>query len=157
MVAKTTALPIPFQSLRRLWGRRARALNTISTLAPRTPSSTTPAITTARRPQVMRGGACWRSSTKRWVGPKPRVGVRLVSKRIGKAPRSAAVPYNLPIDIKYLRVGLPGLEPGTSSLSEKRSNRLSYRPVHGVGIRRRVNVQHGGVPDKLIEDRRGGK
>jgi hypothetical protein len=25
-------------------------------------------------------------------------------------------------------VGLPGLEPGTSSLSEKRSNRLSYRP-----------------------------
>jgi hypothetical protein len=20
----------------------------------------------------MRGGACWRSSTKRWVGPKPR-------------------------------------------------------------------------------------
>jgi hypothetical protein len=46
-------------------------------------------------------------------------------------------------------VGLPGLEPGTSSLSEKRSNRLSYRPVHGGGIRRRVNVQHGGVPDKL--------
>ena len=31
-------------------------------------------------------------------------------------------------------VGLPGLEPGTSSLSEKRSNRLSYRPVHGDGI-----------------------
>jgi hypothetical protein len=28
----------------------------------------------------------------------------------------------------YSRVGLPGLEPGTSSLSEKRSNRLSYRP-----------------------------
>jgi hypothetical protein len=27
-----------------------------------------------------------------------------------------------------LYVGLPGLEPGTSSLSEKRSNRLSYRP-----------------------------
>jgi hypothetical protein len=26
-------------------------------------------------------------------------------------------------------VGLPGLEPGTSSLSEKRSNRLSYRPL----------------------------
>ena len=25
-------------------------------------------------------------------------------------------------------MGLPGLEPGTSSLSEKRSNRLSYRP-----------------------------
>jgi hypothetical protein len=30
------------------------------------------------------------------------------------------------------RVGLPGLEPGTSSLSEKRSNRLSYRPETGV-------------------------
>jgi hypothetical protein len=28
-------------------------------------------------------------------------------------------------------VGLPGLEPGTSSLSEKRSNRLSYRPFGG--------------------------
>ncbi len=26
------------------------------------------------------------------------------------------------------RVGLPGLEPGTSSLSVKRSNRLSYSP-----------------------------
>jgi hypothetical protein len=29
---------------------------------------------------------------------------------------------------RYFDVGLPGLEPGTSSLSEKRSNRLSYRP-----------------------------
>ena len=28
-------------------------------------------------------------------------------------------------------VGLPGLEPGTSSLSAKRSNRLSYRPFAG--------------------------
>ena len=27
-------------------------------------------------------------------------------------------------------MGLPGLEPGTSSLSEKRSNLLSYRPVN---------------------------
>jgi hypothetical protein len=26
-------------------------------------------------------------------------------------------------------VGLPGLEPGTSSLSGKRSNRLSYNPI----------------------------
>jgi hypothetical protein len=32
---------------------------------------------------------------------------------------------------KDFRVGLPGLEPGTSSLSEKRSNRLSYRPEWG--------------------------
>jgi hypothetical protein len=34
----------------------------------------------------------------------------------------------LPAKYEVLRVGLPGLEPGTSSLSEKRSNRLSYRP-----------------------------
>ena len=40
-----------------------------------------------------------------------------------------------PHDFRFVRigktvlyVGLPGLEPGTSSLSEKRSNRLSYRP-----------------------------
>ncbi len=31
-------------------------------------------------------------------------------------------------------VGLPGLEPGTSSLSEKRSNRLSYRPAMMITI-----------------------
>jgi hypothetical protein len=36
--------------------------------------------------------------------------------------------YVLPAKRGFLRVGLPGLEPGTSSLSEKRSNRLSYRP-----------------------------
>ena len=36
--------------------------------------------------------------------------------------------YVLPANCILLRVGLPGLEPGTSSLSEKRSNRLSYRP-----------------------------
>ncbi len=29
-------------------------------------------------------------------------------------------------------VGMPGLEPGTSSLSEKRSNQLSYTPVVGI-------------------------
>jgi hypothetical protein len=34
----------------------------------------------------------------------------------------------LPVNYEIFRVGLPGLEPGTSSLSEKRSNRLSYRP-----------------------------
>ena len=36
--------------------------------------------------------------------------------------------YVLPANCVFMRVGLPGLEPGTSSLSEKRSNRLSYRP-----------------------------
>src|SRR5918994_2125151 len=44
----------------------------MSTPAPRTPSSTTRAITTVRRPQEMRGSACWRSSTKRCVVPEPR-------------------------------------------------------------------------------------
>jgi hypothetical protein len=34
----------------------------------------------------------------------------------------------LPAKRYFFDVGLPGLEPGTSSLSEKRSNRLSYRP-----------------------------
>src|SRR5215210_5427279 len=33
-----------------------------------------------------------------------------------------------PANRNVFLVGLPGLEPGTSSLSEKRSNRLSYRP-----------------------------
>src|SRR5215216_2694295 len=43
-----------------------------------------------------------------------------------------------------LVVGLPGLEPGTSSLSGMRSNRLSYRPValgnvaQGVGDHVRI-------------------
>ena len=30
-------------------------------------------------------------------------------------------------------VGLNGLEPSTSALSEQRSNQLSYRPIHGGG------------------------
>ena len=48
-----------------------------------------------------------------------------------KGPGHAPGPFLM----RYVfRVGLPGLEPGTSSLSEKRSNRLSYRPVHGGGI-----------------------
>ena len=48
-----------------------------------------------------------------------------------KAPEWSGASYNtLRFTCKLLdfRVGLPGLEPGTSSLSEKRSNRLSYRP-----------------------------
>jgi hypothetical protein len=40
-------------------------------------------------------------------------------------PECSAFPLQI---AGFLRVGLPGLEPGTSSLSEKRSNRLSYRP-----------------------------
>ena len=30
-------------------------------------------------------------------------------------------------------VGLDGLEPSTSALSEQRSNQLSYRPIYGGG------------------------
>jgi hypothetical protein len=41
----------------------------------------------------------------------------------------------LPANCVFSRVGLPGLEPGTSSLSEKRSNRLSYRPFDSPPLR----------------------
>jgi hypothetical protein len=65
-------------------------------------------------------------------------------------------------------VGLPGLEPGTSSLSEMRSNHLSYRPGEiRAGKRlpetRRVNLQYPVLPDKprttilSIEDGWGAK
>jgi hypothetical protein len=52
----------------------------------------------------------------------------LVSGKAGIA--SVLSPWFLvcPISTGFFDVGLPGLEPGTSSLSEKRSNRLSYRP-----------------------------
>jgi hypothetical protein len=42
--------------------------------------------------------------------------------------------WNLYLGICRLRrlVGAPGIEPGTSSLSEKRSNQLSYAPVNDV-------------------------
>jgi hypothetical protein len=33
----------------------------------------------------------------------------------------------------YKMVGVPGFEPGTSSLSETRSNQLSYTPIHLYG------------------------
>jgi hypothetical protein len=56
-------------------------------------------------------------------------------------------------------VGLPGLEPGTSSLSEKRSNRLSYRPVsvgggaagimYNTGIRLTSRLKSGGAGSKI--------
>ena len=46
----------------------------------------------------------------------------------------------------FLRVGLPGLEPGTSSLSEKRSNRLSYRPSSiGVYKKRAAGIMYNTV------------
>jgi hypothetical protein len=42
-------------------------------------------------------------------------------------------------DLGWNRVGLGGLEPPTSSLSGKRSNRLSYRPSS-------VPLDHTGTP-----------
>src|SRR4249919_3480252 len=45
-------------------------------------------------------------------------------------------------------VGLTGLEPVTSSLSGKRSNRLSYRP--GVGRETRAASREGRRPERNI-------
>src|SRR5688500_1090610 len=74
------------------------------------------------------------------------------------SPKFSRSHRDLP-SIKGSEVGLPGLEPGTSSLSEKRSNRLSYRPFGWrlYGTRRRDNLHHHPAPDKPIEQRRGGK
>ena len=51
-------------------------------------------------------------------------------------------------------VGAPGLEPGTSSLSEKRSNQLSYAPAGTWWSRRDSNPRHpackaGALPAEL--------
>ena len=54
-------------------------------------------------------------------------------------------------------MGLPGLEPGTSSLSEKRSNHLSYRPTDAGRDASRDNLQHRASAYNLIAQRRGGK
>ena len=54
----------------------------------------------------------------------------------------------------YGMVGAPGLEPGTSSLSEKRSNQLSYAPAGTWWSRRDSNPRHpackaGALPAEL--------
>src|SRR5262245_27828815 len=47
------------------------------------------------------------------------------------APHDCPCAEELAIHLrKHVVVGLRGLEPRTSSLSGKRSNRLSYRPLH---------------------------
>ena len=57
-------------------------------------------------------------------------------------------------------VGAPGLEPGTSSLSEKRSNQLSYAPAGNIWWSRRdSNPRHpackaGALPAELRPPRR---
>ena len=56
-------------------------------------------------------------------------------------------------------VGAPGLEPGTSSLSEKRSNQLSYAPGSIWWSRRDSNPRHpackaGALPAELRPPRR---
>ena len=59
----------------------------------------------------------------------------------------------------YGMVGAPGLEPGTSSLSEKRSNQLSYAPAGTWWSRRDSNPRHpackaGALPAELRPPRR---
>ena len=84
-----------------------------------------------------------------------RVAATLVHGASSESLEAALVNGSLPAKTRLLLlVGLPGLEPGTSSLSEKRSNRLSYRPAKE---NRRDNLQHPGLHDNLIEERRGGK
>ncbi len=58
-------------------------------------------------------------------------------------------------------VGLPGLEPGTSSLSEKRSNRLSYRPatmIAGIMYNTRAaltsRLKSGGPGSRIVSGAR---
>ena len=50
--------------------------------------------------------------------------------------RNSAAPARYPIKM----VGVPGLEPGTSSLSGTRSNQLSYTPVGFLNV-----VENGGA------------
>ena len=83
------------------------------------------------------------------VAVKGREGGCLRPRRAGKTSLFAGVSS----------VGLPGLEPGTSSLSEKRSNHLSYRPgvIDATDARRSNNVQHAHVADNPIAGVGGGK
>ena len=48
------------------------------------------------------------------------------------------------------KVGLPGIEPGTSRLSGARSNRLSYKPTRSV--LRRIDVQKRTSPYLLVKN-----
>ena len=65
-----------------------------------------------------------RDQTGRLTGARPITGV---SEQHRRRERLGAGAHNS-LTCREKLVGLPGLEPGTSSLSEKRSNRLSYRP-----------------------------
>ena len=63
------------------------------------------------------------------------------------------------VEIVSGMVGAPGLEPGTSSLSEKRSNQLSYAPGSIWWSRRDSNPRHpackaGALPAELRPPRR---
>ena len=50
-------------------------------------------------------------------------------------------------------VGVPGLEPGTSSLSAKRSNRLSYTPRCLIGPRYDCTAHPGPISNRGISER----
>ena len=74
----------------------------------------------------------FRESVRRWISPCFRdqggdEGNRTPNPRLAKAVlcQLSYVPGKIPARVG---VGIPGLEPGTSSLSAKRSNRLSYIP-----------------------------
>ena len=88
-----------------------------------------------------------------------RVAARLLHGGPGAHPRPPYTPCFCAAKWAFFPVGLPGLEPGTSSLSEKRSNHLSYRPgvIDATDARHRDNVQHAHAPDNPIAGPGGGK
>ena len=119
------------------------------------------AAVTLRRPLTPRCALPTLSHTgharnARIVEPDPQTGIgnEKVSAKLGGLFRCRVLSAD-----GGLAVGLPGLEPGTSSLSEMRSNQLSYRPgvIAATVARRRDNVQHAHVADKPIAGPGGGK
>src|SRR5918998_2846767 len=102
--------------------------------------------------------ALCRTRSPLWRTYSPDLCAGLVSERAGRTPDAYRRLRALPVIKGDSQVGLPGLEPGTSSLSEKRSNRLSYRPFgwRVYRTRRRDNLHHHPAPDNPIEQRRGG-
>jgi hypothetical protein len=96
---------------------------------------------TAATPDSRRSLAASASSCERSFDGEPRLRDGLFPKPIGHATGThgsrtllgePALNARMMPDLALYGVGLGGLEPPASSLSGKRSNRLSYRPVGGV-------------------------